>query len=80
MATAGELQSTQEAPLPTQHQQGALTPNERRQGQADDAMDGEPEEPTCLEVGGRPDEERSSSPCVLPAPAVLVDRHASSLS
>lgn len=35
MATAGELRSTQEAPLPTRHQQ------ERRQGRADEGMDGE---------------------------------------
>lgn len=80
MATAGELESSQEAPLPTQHQQDALTPDERRQGRADEEMDGEREEPTCLKVSGRPDEERSSSPRVLAAPAVLVDHHASSLS
>lgn len=42
MVTAGELRSTQEAPLPTQHQQ------ERRQGQAIEGMDGEREE---LRVG-----------------------------
>lgn len=44
MATAGELQSIQEAALPTQHQQDALTPDERRQGRADEGMDGEREE------------------------------------
>lgn len=57
MATAGELQSTQEAPLPTPHQQDALMPGERS---ADEGMDGEREELRVKKWVGDEIKERST--------------------